>query len=222
MLSIFSSGYHSRKVFEDKLDALDGYMKSERLPASIRERVKKQFRYQHANRKFYNKEEVLQAITPSHLREIREFKAMQLTEKVPMLADPENKAFAQALAPHLEQKVFYEGDVIFEERTTADAMYFISSGVIELYVPSSYRNDNYHVIGDGCVSAVCLSACRLHISHPSHRFCFDFFSSLEKSLSCKASSAQPRQKRRHSASFFASARTNYCRCFVTFPVPQSC
>jgi hypothetical protein len=150
VLSILQTSNLARDSFEEKLVQVDGYLRRKAVPSHLRELVKKRFSHQHSNHMYYDEEQVVRLISPDHLKEIRKFEALQLAKKVPMLADPVNKAFTHALAEHLERTVVYPNQVIFEEHTVADRMYFISSGLVELYVPS-HREDNYTVIGDGCV-----------------------------------------------------------------------
>lgn len=150
VLSILQTSNLARNSFEEKLVQVDGYLRRKAVPSHLREHVKKRFSHQHSNHMYYDEEQVVRLISPDHLKEIRKFEALQLAKKVPMLADPANKAFTHALAEHLERTVVYPNQVIFEEHTVADRMYFISSGLVELYVPS-HREDNYTVIGDGCV-----------------------------------------------------------------------
>jgi hypothetical protein len=170
VLSILQSSNVARDSFEEKIDQVDGYLRMKGIPSHLREEVKKRLNHQHSNRQFYDKEQVLKLISPDHLRKIREYEALQLAKKVPMLADPANEAFKCALAKRLEQTVAYPDQVIFEERTTSDTMYFISSGLVELYIPS-HHDDSYTVIGDGCVSLRSFSSLSRVVSLP-HRLWF--------------------------------------------------
>lgn len=152
ILSILQTTYLASRHFEEKLIQLDGYMRSKNVPAALRAKVKDHFHSQHASRKFYDEEEVLKVISPIHLKEIRQFEMTQLVRKVPILALPANKSFVQSLANSLVQRIVFAGQVIFEQRTTGDTMYFISSGLVELYLPSKDGEAPYLAIGDGCVS----------------------------------------------------------------------
>lgn len=179
VLSIRQNSNLARDAFEEKIAQVDGYMRMKGIPSHLREAVKKRLSHHHSNRQFYDEEQVLKLISPDHLKKIREFEALQLAKKVPMLADPANEAFKCALAKHLEQTVVYPDQVIFEVRGTSNTMYFISSGLVELYVPS-HHEDSYTIIGDGCVSLRSLVSRSFVV--PQAHWLFLFYSVLWRSV----------------------------------------
>ena len=57
--SILNSANMSSRVFEEKLGKLDDYMRSQKLPAALREKVKDHFHMQHSDGKLFDEEEKL-------------------------------------------------------------------------------------------------------------------------------------------------------------------
>jgi hypothetical protein len=127
-------------------------MKSKNIPVALRAKVKDHFHFQNSGRMYFDEDEVLKVISPIHLKEIRQFEVARLAAKVPLLSSPSNQAFVKSLANSLVQRIVFPGQVIFEERSIGDTMYFISSGLVELYLPSQGSDDPYLAVGDGCVS----------------------------------------------------------------------
>lgn len=139
------------RQFEEKLTVIDDYMRSKKLPATMREKVKDYFHLQHANGKLYNEAEILDMVTPILRREIKQFNGRDVTTKVPIFNSVANKEFAEEMTTAIEPTIAFDNEVIMREKTTGDEMYFINSGVIEIFVAGA-KNTTYVAIGDGCVS----------------------------------------------------------------------
>jgi CRP-like cAMP-binding protein len=70
---------------------------------------------------------------------------------VPMLSMKANTDFAGEVACCIEPNIVFANETIMREKTTGEAMYFIHSGVVEIFVSASQLS-SYVAIGDGCVS----------------------------------------------------------------------
>ena len=58
----------------------------------------------------------------------------------------------------IEPTMVFANEVIMREQTTGDEMFFIGSGVVEIFISSS-KSASYLAIGDGCVSIIHYSSC---------------------------------------------------------------
>lgn len=161
MISIHQTVNLASRSFEEKLNQLDGYMKSKKLPVSMREKIVEHFHQQHPNRRYFDNERVeRELMSPLHLQEMKCVLAREVLQKVPLLSAPENKSFAKVLATLLKPRLVFANELIFQARTTGDTMWFISSGLVELFLSSSLpKDDPYLVIGDGCVSVSFAAVC---------------------------------------------------------------
>lgn len=139
------------RQFEEKLTVIDDYMRSKKLPAAMREKVKDYFHLQHANGKLYDETEILNMVTPILRREIKQFNGRDITNKVPIFKSVANKDFAEEMTNAIEPTIAFNNEIIMRENTTGDEMYFINSGVVEIFVAGA-KNSAYVAIGDGCVS----------------------------------------------------------------------
>lgn len=137
--------------FEEKLLQIDDYMRSKKLPAAMREKVKDCFHLQHSNGKLYDENDILDMLTPILRREVKLFTGRDLTLKVPLLSAVTNKNFAEELTTIIEPMISFPYEVILRENTTGDEMFFINYGVVEIFIASA-QNSVYVAIGDGCVS----------------------------------------------------------------------
>ncbi len=149
--SILQTANLASRHFEETLTQIDDYMRSKKLPSALREKVKDCFHLQHSNGKLYNEEDILNMLSPILRREIKLFEGRDLTAKVPLLSAVTNRNFAEELIAVIEPVMTFEDEVVFREDTTGEEMYFINSGVVEIYL-SGLRNIEYVAIGDGCVS----------------------------------------------------------------------
>ena len=206
------------RQFEEKLTVIDDYMRSKKLPAAMREKVKDYFHLQHANGKLYNETEILDMVTPILRREIKQFNGRDITNKVPIFKSVANKDFAEEMTNAIEPTIAFNNEVIMRENTTGDEMYFINSGVVEIFVAGA-KNSAYVAIGDGCVSVGwvawevwledCPYSCRIFVLAHSQSFSLQLFlcanSILEKYRSSWASVGRRRPGPRRSACCTRSA-----------------
>lgn len=117
----------------------------------MREKVKDCFHLQHSNGKLYDENEILDMLTPILKREIKLFTGRDLSMKVPLLSSVTNKHFAEEMVTAIEPMISFQNEVVLRENTTGNDMYFIGSGVVEIYLAGT-ENSAYVAIGDGCVS----------------------------------------------------------------------
>jgi CRP-like cAMP-binding protein len=147
--SIIQTASLASRHFEEKLTQIDDYMRSKKLPASMREKVKDSFHLQHSNGKMFNENEILDMLSPILRREIKLFTGRDLTAKVPLLSTITNKSFAEEMSAAIDPFISFPNEVIIRENTMGHEMYFISSGVVEIFLPGS-KSASYVAIGDGC------------------------------------------------------------------------
>ncbi len=131
---------------------IDDYMRSKKLPAAMREKVKDCFHLQHANGKLFDENELLDMLTPILRREIKLFTGRDLSLKVPLLSAVNNHSFAEELTTAIEPMISFQNEVILRENSTGDEMFFINYGVVEIFIAGA-QNSVYVAIGDGCVSS---------------------------------------------------------------------
>lgn len=166
--SILQTANLASRQFEEKLMQIDDYMRSKKLPASMREKVKDCFHLQHSNRKMYDENEILDMLSPVLRREVKLFTGRDLTMKVPLLSSVPNKYFAEEMVAALEPMISFQNEIILREKTTGGEMYFISSGVVEIFLAGS-KSSSYVAIGDGCVSCNLISL-GFHFSPTNYLF----------------------------------------------------
>ena len=174
--SIIQTASLASRHFEEKLIQLDDYMRSRKLPAPLREKVKDYFHLQHADGKLFNEREILDMVTPILRREIQEFNGRGVAEKVPLLSSVSHKLFANELGAVIQSTIAFTDEILMKEGTVGDEMYFVNSGVLDIYVNDEKANA-YCTIGDGCVSIFIL----LIFSYMIKRYLISIiFSSLER------------------------------------------
>ena len=150
--SIIQTASLASRNFEEKLIELDDYMRSKKLPATLREKVKDYFHLQHTDGKLFNERGILDMVTPMLRREIQEFNGRGVAEKVPLLSSVNHKIFANELAGVIQSTIAFTDEILIKEGTVGNEMYFVNSGVLDIYVGGN-QSDAYCTIGDGCVSS---------------------------------------------------------------------
>jgi len=147
--SILQSANLARRQFEEKLMQIDDYMRNKKLPSVMREKVKDYFHLQHSNGKMYNENEILDMVTPILRREIKHFNSRDISLKVPLLSTVTNKEFAGEMITAIEPTIAFTNEIILREKTTGEEMFFINSGVVEIFLAGA-QPSAYVAIGDGC------------------------------------------------------------------------
>lgn len=149
--SILHSANQASRKFDEHLLIVDDYMRTKKLPAAMREKVKDYFYLQFSNGKLHKEEEILDFLSPVLRREIKQFTGRDICKMVPMLSIKANADFAGEISCCIEPNIVFANEIIMKEKTTGDDMFFIHSGVVEIFVTSS-QFSSYVAIGDGCVS----------------------------------------------------------------------
>ncbi|GMI10428.1 hypothetical protein TrVE_jg5639 [Triparma verrucosa] len=145
--SILNSANMSSRIFEERLNKLDDYMRSQKLPAALREKVKDHFHMQHSDGKLFDEEEILGNVTPLLRREIVGYKNREILLKVPFFHNPDE--FSTEVACHLSSEIVFMNEIVVREDTSGDSMFFIFSGVVEIFLQAT-ADLTYVAIGDGC------------------------------------------------------------------------
>jgi CRP-like cAMP-binding protein len=172
--SIQQAASQSSRLFEEQLAHIDEYMRVKKLPASLREKTKDYFYLKFSNGKVINEEEILDQLSPVLRRDIKHFVGRDILKKMPILSNPTHRDFAQEIACVIEPVIVFANEVILREGTTGDELFFILSGVVEIYV-AAFKFTSYNAVGDGCVSAICFHSFKF----PSIRLLHHFTSSQQ-------------------------------------------
>ncbi|GBG27007.1 Potassium/sodium hyperpolarization-activated cyclic nucleotide-gated channel 4 [Hondaea fermentalgiana] len=130
---IFSMNMASR-LYQEKTQQLNEYMRSKRLPPHLRDRVRDYFSLRYSEGKIFNEEAIMKDLSPSLRRDIMFFTSRELFLKVPFFRECTGNGFISSLATSLTPMVAFQDDVILEEGSVGDSMFFISSGKILIYV----------------------------------------------------------------------------------------
>lgn len=201
---------------------IDEYMRSKKLPTAMREKTKDYFRLKFSNGKLLKEDEILDNLSPLLRREIQQYTGRDICKKIPLLSNPSSKDFAQDISCVIEPMIVFANEIITREGTTGDDMFFIFSGVVEIYA-AAFKFSSYLAIGDGCVSATSFVQIQPHyflfVSRPAlQNECItpiQMYSTSAMSLSCWAYDGRRPRRRRHSARSIACERTLYSRCCAT-------
>lgn len=152
--SILQTASLASRHFEETLIQLDDYMRSKKLPAPLREKVKDYFHLQHADGKLFQEKEILEMVTPVLRRQIKHFNGRGVCDSVPLLTSVKHKLFADELASLIQTTIAFTDEILVKEGTVGDEMYFVNSGVLDIYlddkISSTNKTNTYCTIGDGC------------------------------------------------------------------------
>ncbi|KAL9190366.1 hypothetical protein ACHAXT_007577 [Thalassiosira profunda] len=147
--SILQTANQASRQFDEHLLRIDDYMRTKKLPSAMREKVKDYFYLQYSDGKLHHEDKVFDFLSPVLRRQIKQFTGRDICRKTPLLSASISKDFAQDVACVLEPTIVFADEVILRQGTTGEDMFFISSGVVEIYI-ASLKGASYVAIGDGC------------------------------------------------------------------------
>jgi len=130
-----------------RLATLDGFMHAHRLPRRLREKVHAYYDYIWEHRSGPRQEAEVDALPESLRAEISLQLHRRVLHKVPLFQGV-NEDFLREIVLLLEPRIYMPGDVIFREGEPGDAMYFVSSGMVEVYSESDPSLDSI-LLGEG-------------------------------------------------------------------------
>lgn len=150
--TIIHSMHAARQEYVDKFNRVGDWMKTKRLPVTLRDKVSEAYRIKFREGKMYNEQEILDELNdyaPGVLTEILEFNSREILNLVPILREAPHR-FQERLATSLHAEVVFKDEVIFAEGEMCDYVYFILSGLVDI-VKDEGTNGEVLVasIGDG-------------------------------------------------------------------------
>lgn len=153
----------SRQLFHDRLNAVNEYMRANKLSPELREHVREYFSLRYSDQKMFQEDAILRDLSPNLQVRIREEMSHNIIERVPLLHDQaENHAFIDNLVTKLRGPLIcFPKEVIFYEGTMGHRMYFIYSGVIGIYSAhaTDEEDEDVEVTGMGSIIAAISNGC---------------------------------------------------------------
>ena len=142
--SIVSHMDEAAAKYEHLFTQVNDYMRTKKLPNELRDHIREFFLMRFEKGKIYDEEEIMALLPPMLRYQILEHNAHDTFEKVPLFRfAPEGAKLYLARCMHASTA--FAGDVIFEIGTTAESLYFIFSGDVEIFIPV----DHMEMIHDG-------------------------------------------------------------------------
>jgi len=136
------------KYFQEKMTIIDGYLRERSIPAAIKDRIKKHFKY--SFRKLYvNDDSWMQKFLPQGtLIRLAFLQYGQVISSIPFLQD-QSPAFVAAIAPLLLPATVHDEEVLLRTGDLGMGVYFIISGNLECYVKINDRYEKFMVLLPG-------------------------------------------------------------------------
>ncbi|KAF5909939.1 potassium/sodium hyperpolarization-activated cyclic nucleotide-gated channel 1-like [Clarias magur] len=123
------------KAYKIKLNHLEDYMTFMKLPKELRIRISNYFQARYGG-KWYDEKDVLNWVSSSIKEEILMIMCSGLVRRVPIFRNCETN-FINTILFHLQYEVFQEGDVIADQNTPGDRMFFIEHGQVVVETETS-------------------------------------------------------------------------------------
>ena len=142
----------SGRAYQDHLQAVTEYLRVNKIPGDLNDRVQDFFYQQYTQGKIFP-EGVLDCLSPQIRSEVLLSKYKRLGLELSPLVVDGGKAFQLQLVKHLHDHFVFSEDRILEERTFGDYMYFVASGVVAI-TSMHARKQHDQSAGGACVAAI--------------------------------------------------------------------
>jgi hypothetical protein len=123
----------AKAAFQRRMEEINAYMRSQRLPTALQKKVRDYYDYMWANHQSTGEESTLDRLPRSLALEVRLYLNREILEKVPFFKDAD-EVFIREIVNHLRAHIFVPGDFIVRKGEYGDCMYFISSGHVDVYI----------------------------------------------------------------------------------------
>jgi len=146
MSGIIMSMGMAERAFQDRMRQVEDYMKSKDLSFEIKECVRNFFKVRYGGR-IFDEDDLLNELTPALKRNILNYTSTELLNLVPFIRDQMSESMRKQIASCLHTHIYMDGTNVIEEGSTGDAIYFIKSGIVEVW--SKYQPNPVNLLTDG-------------------------------------------------------------------------
>ncbi|HCM24971.1 MAG: hypothetical protein A2Z99_02415 [Treponema sp. GWB1_62_6] len=123
----------AKAAFRRRMEEVNAYMRSHRLPHEMRTRIRDYYDYMWEVHQSTGEEPLLDKLPRSLSLEVRLFLNREILSKVPFFKDAD-EVFVREIVTELRALIFVPGDYIVRKGEFGDCMYFISSGRVEVMI----------------------------------------------------------------------------------------
>ncbi|KAJ3321101.1 Potassium/sodium hyperpolarization-activated cyclic nucleotide-gated channel 4 [Blyttiomyces sp. JEL0837] len=134
MTGLDSSG----RMFKEKIDEVQQYILYKDLDYDLKRRILSYFEFKYSKGKLFDEGRILTELNQPLRKQISLHNCKSLILKVPFFRDA-GDAFISNVVTILKINHFLPGDLVIEEDTSGDEMYFIASGIVEVLTGKSVR-----------------------------------------------------------------------------------
>ncbi|KAJ3194278.1 hypothetical protein HK101_003086 [Irineochytrium annulatum] len=134
MTGLDSSG----RMYKEKIDEVQQYISYKDLDQGLRNRILSYFEYKYSKGKLFDEAKILQELNAPLRMQISMHNCKFLILKVPFFRDA-GDAFISSVVTVLKVNHFLAGDVVIEEDTCGEEMYFIANGTVEVITGKAVR-----------------------------------------------------------------------------------
>jgi voltage-gated potassium channel len=126
----------ARSAYRRKLEEVNAYLRAQRIPADMQERVRDYYSYLWSKQRGVNVSTVLDDIPHGLSQEILMFLNREVLNRVDIFKDAD-ELFLRESVQLLRPKVFLPDEHIIRQGEYADCMYFLASGEVRILVGSN-------------------------------------------------------------------------------------
>lgn len=121
----------ARSKYQEKINRLNLYMEYRDIPPSLRQKLRRYYKYMWESRRGYDENLILRDLPSALQKELAMHIHADVIEKVPIFKGATD-AFIKEIVMKLTPAMFTPGDYVFREGELGHNMYFISRGSVEI------------------------------------------------------------------------------------------
>ena len=131
----------SARAYRSRLDMVNQYMHHSQLPRELRAKLRTYYHLVFPSKRSFDEESILAEVSRPLKQEVCLHKCRSVLAALQLLDDGKSeKGLPGAISQRLERVVFVTGDYIIREGEETEGLFFVSSGLVELFTSANVDN----------------------------------------------------------------------------------
>ncbi|XP_072166800.1 potassium/sodium hyperpolarization-activated cyclic nucleotide-gated channel 2-like [Diadema setosum] len=120
----------SSRQYREKIKQVEEYMQYRKLPSNLRNKILDYYEYRYRG-KMFDEKHIFQEVSESIRQDVANYNCRDLVASVPFFVGADGN-FVTRVVTLLEFEVFQPGDIVIQEGTFGDRMFFIQQGIVDI------------------------------------------------------------------------------------------
>ena len=128
----------SGRLFNEKIEEVRQWITAKAFPNDLKEQILQYYHFKYSQSKYFDEDHIFDELNEPLCQKISLLERELLIKSVPFLKDAD-RHFINQLVTKMKLKHFLTGDVVIDEGSSGEEMFFIASGSVEVITGGQVR-----------------------------------------------------------------------------------